>query len=249
MYIIHKQSGYFTTIAKVIENLLDDTSVFSSDPNTKGIWVLFFTSFRSGFYKNIKQPYIVVQTEPIDRTFNRFPEYKKMCEGAIDVLDFSKNLSIRYSDVFRMECETSKDIDVLFYGVLSERRKKILDQINVPNKIIFHESPPIYGEELWKYINRSKIVLSISCYDDRYEPDWFRIAPLLSNKIFVICENVGDENFNKLKNHIPICNYDYIPTLVKHFLNSPKNRIMWADKGFDFIRNNQSKVVLNEQKD
>ena len=247
MYIIHQQSGYFTTIAKVVETLLNQPCAYSLNPNTEGVWVLFFTSFKSGFYKKIKHPYIVIQTEPIERTFNRFPEYKTMCESAVDVLDFSKNLSIGYSDVFRLECENSKDIDVLFYGVLSERRKKILDEIVVPNKVIFHTSPPIYGQELWKYINRSKIVLSISCHDDRYEPDWFRISPLLSNKIFVICENVRDVNFTKLNKFIPICEYDYIPTLVKHFLQSPNNRIKWADKGFDYIRNNPSKIIINNE--
>jgi hypothetical protein len=246
MYLIHKQGGYFTTIAKVVESVLDKPCTYSSNPQDKGIWILFFTSFISGFYKKITSPYIVIQTEPIERTFNRFPEYKEMCESAIDVLDFSKNLSIGYSDVFRLECENSKDIDVLFYGVLSERRKKILDQIDVPNKVIFHTSPPIYGEELWKFINRSKIVLSISCYDDRIEPDWFRIAPLLSNKVFVLCENVKEENFNQLKNHIPICDYESIPNLIKHFLKNPLNRIKWADKGFDFIRNNHSKIILKK---
>jgi hypothetical protein len=242
MYIIHQQSGYFTTISKVVESVLNGGCKYSLNPNEQGIWVLFFTSFKSGFYKQINQPYIVIQTE-IEKTFDRFPEYKKMCDSAIEILDFSKNFEIRYNDVFRLECEESKDIDVLFYGVLSERRKKVLNQINVQNKIILHTSPPIFGSELWKIINRSKIVLSISCYDDRYESDWVRIAPLLSNRIFVICERVGDENFNSLNKFIPICDYEYIPTLIKHFLNSPINRIKWADKGFEYIKNQPTKII------
>lgn len=242
MLLFHKQGGYFSTISKVVQEALGVQCKESSNPKEEGTWVLFFTSFLSGFYKSINSPYILIQTELLDRTFNRYPEYKIMYDNAQKVLDFSKNLDFKYSDVYRIECESSKEIDVLFYGVLSERRKKILDQIDC-NKVILHTSPPVVGADLWKYINNSKIVLNISCYENRYEADWIRLSPLLSNRVFVISEGVGDENFNSLNNHLAICNYDYIPVLVKHFLNNPINRIIWADKGFDYIRKNKTKII------
>lgn len=242
MLIFHTQGGYFNTISKVVQESIGQPFKVSSNPNEKGTWVIFFTSFLSGFHKKINQPYILVQTELLEKTFKRYPEYKQVHDNAIKVLDFSKNLEFRYSNVYRIENEESKEIDVLFYGVLSERRKKILDKIDC-NKVILHKSPPIVGSDLWKYINNSKIVLNISCYDNRFEPDWIRLSPLLSNKIFVISETVGDESFNNLKSDLAICEYDYIPTLVKHFLKSPSNRVIWADKGFDFIRKHNTKII------
>jgi hypothetical protein len=242
MLIFHNQSGYFNTISKVVQECFNEPFITSNNPNEKGTWVIFFTSFLTGFHKKINSPYILVQTELLDKTFKRYPEYKLVYDNALKVLDFSDNLQFRYSNVYRIDSEESKEIDVLFYGVLSDRRKKILDKIDC-NKVILHKSPPVVGPELWKYINNSKIILNISCYDNRHEADWIRLSPLLSNKTFVITESVGDESFNSLKNVIPICDYDYIPTLVKHFLKSPTNRILWADKGFDYIRKHNTKII------
>lgn len=242
MLVFHSQGGYFNTISKVVQETMNEPFITSSNPNEQGTWIIFFTSFISGFYKKINQPYILVQTELLENTFNRYPEYKKVYDGAIKVLDFSKNLEFRYSNVYRLENENSKEIDVLFYGVLSERRKKILDKLNC-KKMILSKSPPVVGSDLWKHINNSKIILNISCYENRYEPDWIRLSPLLSNRIFLITEKVGDESFNSLSPFIPICDYDYIPTLVAHFLKSPINRIIWADKGFDYIRKYTTKII------
>lgn len=242
-YLIHKQGGYFNTIAKVIEELLDGEIIYTNNSNElSGIYVLFYTSFKSGFYKNIKLPYIVIQTEP-DWKFQKLPDWKTLCDKALKVYDYKKNLNFRYSDVYRLECENSKDIDVLFYGLMSHRRAKILDNINVKNKIILSGNPTISGPELWKYINRSKIILSISHADDRIEGDWVRIAPLLSNKCFVIAEKVKDEKFNSLKDHIVISDYNELNKKIDFFINNPLERIKWADKGFDFIRKNKTSIV------
>lgn len=246
MYLIHKQGGYFNSISKMVEEVLKEPCVHTSNPNENGIWVLFFTSFLSGFYKAIKGDYIVIQTEPLERTFNRYPEYKVMCENAMKVLDYSKNLEIRYSNNYRIEYEESKEIDVLFYGVLSPRRKELLDKINVPNKVILHTSPPVAGTDLWKLINKSKIVLLINTHDSSQEFDWVRLSPLLSNKVFVIVEKNDDKKYDDLSNHIAITNYDYIPTLIKHFLKNPLGRAQWADKGFDYIRQHKTKIINND---
>jgi hypothetical protein len=198
MYLIHKQGGYFNSISKMVEEVLEEPCLHTSNPNENGVWVLFFTSFLSGFYKKIKGDYIVIQTEPPEMIFTRYPEYKIMCERAINVLDYSKNFNIRYSDSYRIEYEESKEIDVLFYGVLSERRKNLLDKINVPNKVILHKSPPVAGVDLWKLINKSKIVLLINTHSSSQEFDWIRLSPLLSNKIFVIMEKNDNEKYDEL---------------------------------------------------
>ena len=243
MYLIHKQGGYFNSISKMVEEVLAEPCIHTSNINEKGVWVLFFTSFLSGFYKSIKGDYIVVQTEPPERTFNRYPEYKIMCENAIKVLDYSDNFEIRYSNNYRVEHEESKEIDVLFYGVLSHRRKELLDKIDVPNKVILHTSPPVVGAELWRLINKSKIVLLINTHDSAQEFDWVRLSPLLSNKVFVIVEKNDDSKYDYLSSHIAITNYDYIPTLIKHFLKNPLGRAQWADKGFDYIRQHKTKIL------
>ena len=243
MYLIHKQGGYFNSISKMVEEVLEEPCVHTSNPNETGVWVLFFTSFLSGFYKSIKGDYIVVQTEPPERTFNRYPDYKIMCDNALKVLDYSKNFEIRYSNNYRVEYENSKEIDVLFYGVLSPRRKELLDKIDVPNKVILHTSPPVVGADLWKLINNSKIVLLVNTHDSSQEFDWIRLTPLLSNKVIVIMEKNADEKYDYLTKHIAMGEYDYIPTLIKHFLKNPLGRAQWSDKGFDYIRQHKTKII------
>lgn len=244
MYLIHGQSGYFQSIAKMVEEVLGEPCKYSRDPNERGTWILFFTSYLSNFHTKIKDPYILVQTELHERVFKRYPEYKIMHDNAIKVLDFTDNLQIGYTNSYRLECEESKDIDVLFYGIISNRRKLIVDAINVPNKVVFSTSPPIHGSELWKYINRSKIVLNISAYDNREEPDWIRLAPLLSNRCFVITESIENDNFMSLKDQLVISDYGQIISMINYYLNNPLKRIEMADKGFDYIRNNRPTKIL-----
>ena len=45
MYLIHKQGGYFNSISKMVEEVLEEPCKHTSIPNESGVWVLFFTSF------------------------------------------------------------------------------------------------------------------------------------------------------------------------------------------------------------
>lgn len=261
MYLIHRQSGYFQSIAKMVEQVLDQPCKYSTDASERGTWVLFFTSYKSEFYKNIKDPYILVNTEQSHVIFKDHPKYKKMYDNAIRVLDFSDNLQIGYCDSFRLECEESKDIDVLFYGVLTSRRKRIIDSLNISNKVIFTDVasskkydntlPPIHSSELWKYINRSKIVLNVASkevlsakYENNNAADWVRLAPLLSNRSFVITESCNNPDFMSLKDSLVIVDYDKIISTVDYYLKNPLKRIEMADRGFDYIRKNRPTKIL-----
>ena len=66
----------------------------------------------------------------------------------------------------RIEKQKQKNIDVLMYGSMNERRKKIVDglkekKLNV--KVLFG----IYGAQRDEYISRSKIVLNIHFYNSQ----------------------------------------------------------------------------------
>ena len=244
MYLIHGQSGYFQSVAKMMEELLDGPYKYSRNADERGTWILFFPSYLSDFYTKIKDPYILINTEQHHIIFEKYPKYKTFYENAIKVLDFTDNLQIGYSNSFRLECEEAKDIDVLFYGVLTSRRRKLIDSIDVPNKVVFSTSPPIHGSELWKYINRSKIILNVFRFENMNVADWVRIAPLLSNKSFVITESCSNPNFMSLKDHLVIVNYDDIISTIDYYLKNPLERIKAADKGFDYIRNNRPTKIL-----
>jgi hypothetical protein len=92
-----------------------------------------------------------------------------------------------------------KDIDVLYYGALTERRHRCLLHFSTMchyNGINFVlRNNNLYGyEEKAKLISRSKIVISM-CHDEPVNlksNDLLRLSFLISNKAFVLVEDTSD---------------------------------------------------------
>lgn len=79
-----------------------------------------------------------------------------------------------------------KDIDVLFYGSINQRRKKILEELEkngLKVKVLFG----VYGKERDNLIERSKIVLNFHYYNSQIF-EVVRVFYLLTNSIAVVGE-------------------------------------------------------------
>ena len=113
-----------------------------------------------------------------------------------------------------------KDIDVLFCGSLSNRRKLILDEMFYLNLKIVHLFG-VYGNVRDDYISRSKLLLNIH-YHDFGSLHQVRMFYYLSNQCAVLTEKSDDNNENKdFENMIFLSDYKDIPK-----------------KAFDLIKNN-----------
>lgn len=100
--------------------------------------------------------------------------------------EFTKSLN-------KIKHKNKKDIDVLFYGSLNEKRLQILDSLSaVCNLKIISNA---FADELDDYISRSKIVLNIHYYDMDVQ-EQVRIFYLLSNACCVISEFNTINNFD-----------------------------------------------------
>jgi len=242
-YVHHTNSFVFHDIARVIENeMLDSCEITTDLSKSGGTWILFFDSFWNGVHKIIKGPYIAVQSEPLH--VKGSPEYLEYLDNAISVWDYTGNFKIGYSKIWESEYQQMKPIDVLFYGSLNERRSSILNKIN--NVTILSGDTSCYGDSLWiDYIAKSKIILSVAFYEPSNN-DLFRIAPLLSNRCFVISEKCNDPEFNNNPN-ILTCEKDEIPSLCDYYLNRPLERLEWIDKGYEYIKSNQVKIPTYEK--
>lgn len=165
-------------------------------------------------------------------------DHMKRCyDNALFVLDYSKSFREWYScsnNVFYCPFGVDrlylwdnefpdKNIDVLFYGCISERRvslwnslKEKLPQYTMywPN---FEENKSVYGSALHELINRSEIVLSIRFYDTDGN-DLFRISPLIVNGVFVLCERYVDSDLYDTLDDMGIV-FDSLDSLV--------DRIAW----------------------
>jgi len=99
-----------------------------------------------------------------------------------------------------------KDIDVLFYGTLNERRRKIIDELSSFCRVQRVSFDDVGTQNMW--LKRSRIVLDLYFYENNKVFDYYRMSYLLSNGIFTIMEEPEAIDYKlepQLKNY-----YDYI---------------------------------------
>lgn len=98
-----------------------------------------------------------------------------------------KHLKIGFQkELVRLNRSAAKDVDILFYGCINERRKKILDQLEKSGlkvKTLFG----VYGKERDDWIERSKLVLNHHFYETEIF-EIVRVFYLMTNSIAVVGE-------------------------------------------------------------
>lgn len=133
-----------------------------------------------------------------------------------------------------------KDIDILFYGSGSDRRKLIYQNIRntFPDKN-FVVKDNLYDEnQKSNLVSRSKIVLSISSSNLNYTTnDLVRLSYLISNKIFVIAERVGDSfTEDKLSKYITFCDKSDMCDKIKYYLENENETITKSEIAYDMFK-------------
>lgn len=85
--------------------------------------------------------------------------------------------------------QIKKNIDVLFVGSITSRRRRVLEFLGKDFKV---EAPSAFGEDLIRLINRAKIVLNIHAYD--YVTIETRVFEVLGCKAFLLSEVLPPES-------------------------------------------------------
>jgi hypothetical protein len=136
---------------------------------------------------------------------------------------YNKNINYKLS-------WNEKDIDILFYGSLNERRGKIIDNLRKKYNIVYFVD--IYNHsDFSKLINRSKIVLNILFYNYNIVFDYYRNSFLLANNILLVteCDNNFDYNIEynlkDIEDNIIISNYENIENTIDNIFNKSINEI------------------------
>lgn len=149
--------------------------------------------------------YIPYQLEQLsEASWNALSEKRKMLlSRAFDVWDYSreniaflKNRGIAarhvplgyHESLERIPQHYEKDIDVLFYGSICERRRAVLDILSSDKNIAVRSLFDVYGSERDECIARSRIILNIHYYDVQIL-EAVRISYLLNNRCFVVSED------------------------------------------------------------
>jgi hypothetical protein len=123
--------------------------------------------------------------------------------------------------------DVNKDIDVLVFGAISERRRNLINILNKKYNVVYFTNG-VSNDELFKYIKRSKIILNAHNHNYHFVFDYYRNAFLIANNIFFIYEYPYDIDYSIDKNLIGmeeslvVVKYDNIIDTVEYYLNNPE---------------------------
>jgi len=187
--------------------------------------------------------------------------------SSINIINFKKNINIHslpllYDDhmveIYDLNITNkidlkNKDIDIFVYGFVSDRRLNIITKLEKKYNVIcvnnIHDK-----KELFSYIERSKIILHIYQYDFNKTFDYYRMAFLLSNKIFTISEYPSgtdltiEPNLIDFDKYLIVANYDDIESTVSKYLDNwnPEEINDIVNKQFDWFSKNKMEDNINE---
>jgi hypothetical protein len=144
-----------------------------------------------------------------------------------------------------------KDIDILVYGSINERRGTIINKLSKKYNVL---SINTNFSELCKYIERSKIILNLYYYEFNKPFDYYRMTFLLSNKIFTISEYPSDINLSiesvmvDYDKYLILTSYDDTEETVSKYLDNwnPIEINDILEKQFEwFSRNKMENHIIN----
>jgi len=140
---------------------------------------------------------------------------------------------------------TETDIDVLFYGSVNPRRKKILEALQKAGlrvKTLFG----VYGDERDRYIARSKMVLNLHFYDAQVF-EIVRVSYLLANRRFVVSE-VGADEWGKdiFGEGIAFSSYEELVETCVRYAADEAARVEVARRGFERMRSFRQSEFLGQ---
>lgn len=207
--------------------------------------------------------YVVVQFEQIGfidnfdiaLSYDRYKSYIQLMKNSVQIWDYSK-LNIKFlnnigfdnikylpigfhENIKLLDNNKTKDIDILFYGSLNERRISILEELKnrgVKLKVLSNS----YELERNQYIERSKIILNIN-WNEKTILAEHRLSFLLNNKCFVISEFPQSEIPDYYKQSLVFCNRNDIVNTCLFYLKSEneKMREFISNKGFNHFSKNK----------
>lgn len=192
--------------------------------------------------------YVVFQMEALDQQIGlapQFPAYLEFLRHAPQVWDYSaQNLSflaahgcrnthyipLGYSRrLERIVHSPAKDIDVLFYGAQTPRRKCVFEALSARG-VRFVAAFGAYGSQRDQAISRSKIVLNLHQFDIS-QLEQLRISYLLNNRCFVLSESPQSDLY---RDGVIFSDYEKIADCCVSYLqpNMDAERARIAEAGY-----------------
>lgn len=251
--VINEHKHIFTEISNALRLSLEELGFFvtssENDFSPDAINIILGHAFCVDLrgLKNTPVRYIVLQLEHLhdnEGFYGRYPYYETLLQNALWVWDFSlenirflrsravKNvryLPIGYHTSFtRISQSAEKKIDVLFFGSVSQRRKKILQELERLGYRV-EAAFGIYGKERDALISETRVNINIHQFE-LPGLEVVRLSYLLSNKCFVISEESAPGYFPE---GVVCTPYNNLVDTCRHYLlpRNEKERTRIADIG------------------
>jgi hypothetical protein len=146
----------------------------------------------------------------------------------------------------RITLGPSPDIDVLFYGSVSDRRRTLLlalDDAGVRLHVAFN----VYGRERDALIARSKLVLNLHHYSAQVF-ELARVSYLLANRVCVVSERGQDDALEQpFESAVKFATYDGLVAACLALLADPAARLALAQRGFEYFSGCNSASALAQR--
>ena len=165
-------------------------------------------------------------------------DYSKKNVAALDALGVkvAHVVPIGYTqELTRIEFAPERDIDVLFFGSMNERRKAIIDKMGAAGLRVA-VAFGAYGGERDALIARAKLVLNVHYYDAKVL-EMVRISYLLANRCAVLSERSSDPaEDDGLAEGVAFADYRHLARRARELIGAPDERARFANHGFDIMK-------------
>ena len=188
-------------------------------------------------------------TQNLMNIFGKFEVWDYSQRNVDSIRALVQGVNIKYvpvgyvTELTRIPPADEEDIDILFYGSINERRKKILDGLTargIKVTAVFG----VYGEPRDALISRAKLVLNMRLY----ESDIFeivRVSYLLSNQKAVVSEcNDATDMEADLRDAMALAPYAGLIDACLKLLGDPESRKSIARNGFDLMSKRSEESYL-----
>jgi predicted SAM-dependent methyltransferase len=137
------------------------------------------------------------------------------------------------------------DVDILFYGVINDRRRKILDAL-AANGLVVRVLTGVYGSERDSWIARSKIVLNVHHYGDHIH-ELVRSSYLLANHKAIVSECDDDTEIDDdIRTAIVGVPYDRIVATCMDLIRDDARRRAIEQSAFKIFSHRDHAKILGE---
>lgn len=138
---------------------------------------------------------------------------------------------------------TAEDIDVLFYGVINDRRRAVLEDLQARNIRVVGFCG-VYGASRDAWVARSKIVLNIHHWETKVF-EIARVSYLLANKRAVVSERgISSIEERELESAVMFAEYSELADRCVKLLADDQARRELAERGYQTFSSRSQTAIL-----